>query len=276
MSLDQNEIKKLLEGVELEDGAIKGLTTILEKGLNEKVEAMKADEAKKLEEATASVTAKDAEIASLKEQMATLVEKADEYGKVCADEARAEVSALAEDYGKYVQQETAERLNEYAKYAASEFIKENKEKFVELDEYNRMKTVFETVKTSFEANGFPVNDEIALTEAKKEAASNKEAGNALFAQLQETKKELEVAQQALVFNEMTANLTDTQKERITSLSENVKFNGMDEFRSAMKFMVETVTKNRDTAVKPAITESREVVEPSKTSSSLIEQTLKVL
>jgi uncharacterized protein YdcH (DUF465 family) len=272
MSLDQNEIKKLLEGVELEEGAVAGIAAMVDKSINEKVEAAKA-------EAATQVTALSEENETLKAQIATLMEKADEYGKKMADEARAEVSALAEEYGKYVQQETAERLNEYAKYAASEFIKEQKDQFVQLDEYNRMKHVFETVKNSFESNGFPVNDEVALTEARKEVETSKTSFNSLFEKHEELKKELETAQQKIIFNEMTAGLTDVQKERLVGLSENVKVDGVEQFRSALKFMVETVTKTPTTAAaKPTATkleESREVVDPKK-PSSLIEQTLKVL
>jgi len=278
MSLDQNEIKKLLEGVELEEGAVTTLTALVEKALTAKTDSIRLEEGKKLEEANAASAAKDAEIASLKEQMATIIEKADEYGKMVAEETRKEVSALAEEYGKYVQQETAGRLNEYAKYAVSEFIKEQKDQFVQLDEYNRMKHAFNVVKESFERNGFQVDTSKELTEARQEVTTAKDSFNSLYKELQEAKKELETAQQTIIFNEMTAGLTDTQKERITNLSENVKFNGVDEFRSALKFMVETVTKEPKAATKPAgaLTESRsEPVDPNK-GSSLVAETLKYL
>jgi len=271
MSLDQNEIKKLLEGVELDDGAIKALTIMVEKRLDEKTSEKDA-EVKKLTEA------KDAEIAGLKEQLTVVIEKADEYGKMISEETRKEMATLAEEYGKYVQQETATRLNEYAKYAVGEFIKEQKDQFIHLDEYNRMKHVFETVKDSFERNGFQIDGSVELTEARNEVATAKDSFNSLYQQLQETKKELDLAQQTIVFKEMTESLTETQKERILSLSENVKFNGMDEFRSALKFMVETVTKDRGTpTTKPSaqLEESREAVEPKK-PSNLVEQTLKFL
>jgi uncharacterized protein YdcH (DUF465 family) len=272
MSLDQNEIKKLLEGVELEEGAVAGIAAMVDKSINEKVEAAKA-------ESVAKEAALNEENDALKAQIATLMEKADEYGKKMADEARAEVSTLAEEYGKYVQQETAERLNDYAKYATAEFIKEQKDNFVQLDEYNRMKHVFETVKSSFELNGFPVNDEVALTEARKDVETSKAAFNSLFEKHEELTKELETAQQKIIFSEMTTGLSDVQKERLVGLSENVKVDGVEQFRSALKFMVETVTKTPTTAAaKPAaqkLDESRDAIDP-KTPSSLIENTLKFL
>lgn len=264
MSLDQTEIKKLLEGVELEEGAIITLASLIEKRVGEKLQEV--------------ATAKDAEITGLKERLTEVIKKAEEYGQYCSNETRAEVSALAEEYGKSVQEELVGRLNEYSKYAINEFITEQKEQFVQLDEFNRMKHVFETVKHSFETNGFQIDTSKELTEAKTEIANAKESFNSLYTQLQETQKELATAQQAIIFNEMTANLTDTQKERIHDLSENIKFNGLDEFHSAMKFMVETVTKDKgskETPAAPTLTESRESVE-QKNAKNLVEQVLKIL
>jgi Arc/MetJ-type ribon-helix-helix transcriptional regulator len=57
--------------------------------------------------------------------------------------------------------------------------------------------------------------------------------------------ELETAKRAIIFEKTTADLTDTQRERVGALVENVEFDTTDEFVTGLKLIVEMEKKKDD-------------------------------
>jgi len=137
------------------------------------------------------------------------------------------------------------RIDEAIDVAVDKFIAESENRFIQADEYARMKTLFEAVKTVFEQNAFALNENAAAEEAAAVLKEHREDYDALFERHMSLKDEnaalameLETAKCAIIFEKATADLTDTQRERVGTLVENVEFDTIDEFVTGLKLIVE--------------------------------------
>lgn len=233
-----DEIKALLEELQLPEETATQITAMLS-------EAFEKAKAEGKEEADAE---KDDEIEKLKEEIeqlneaaerneAHLMEKANEYG--------AHLIAKANEYGEFIKESTSTAAQEYAEYAIEEFIKENKERFVETENYARINYAFEMIKESFEANGFIVNTEARVEEVQTALNESIEEYDRVFAQLQEAREEIETLQRSAIFESKTADLADTQKEKVKSLLETVSFETNDEYSEGLTMFVEQVSAHKE-------------------------------
>ena len=160
----------------------------------------------------------------------------------------AEIAALNEQHAKALEDATVmanARIDEAIDVAVDKFIAESEDRFVQADEYARMKALFEAVKTVFEQNAFALNENAAAEEAAAVLKEHREDYDALFERHMSLKDEnaalameLETAKCAIIFEKATADLTDTQRERVGALVENVEFDTIDEFVTGLKLIVE--------------------------------------
>lgn len=160
----------------------------------------------------------------------------------------AEIAALNEQHAKALEDATVmanARIDEAIDVAVDKFIAESEERFVQADEYSRMKALFEAVKTVFEKNSFALNENAAAEEAAAVLKEHREDYDALFERHMSLKDEnaalaleLETAKRAIIFEKATADLTDTQRERVGDLVENVEFDTTEEFVTGLKLIVE--------------------------------------
>ena len=160
----------------------------------------------------------------------------------------AEIAALNEQHAKALEDATVmanARIDEAIDVAVDKFIAEAEERFVQADEYARMKALFEAVKTVFEQNAFALNEQAAADAAAAVLKEHREDYDALFERHMSLKDEnsaleleLETAKRAIIFEKATADLTDTQRERVGDLVENVEFDTTEEFVTGLKLIVE--------------------------------------
>ena len=167
----------------------------------------------------------------------------------------AEIAALNEQHAKALEDATVmanARIDEAIDVAVDKFIAEAEERFVQADEYARMKALFEAVKSVFEQNAFALNEQAAAAAAAAVLNEHREDYDALFERHMSLKDEnaalaleLETAKRAIIFEKATADLTDTQRERVGALVENVEFDTTDEFVTGLKLIVEMEKKKDD-------------------------------
>lgn len=222
-----DELKALLESLELSEDTVTQMQTILE-GAMKAVKDEAAAEREALEEAHA------AEITFLKE-------KADEYGvylKEKANEYGDFLKGKANAYGEHIKESVSGKMKEYADYAVEQFITENKERFVETEEYARMKSAFEYIKEAFEKNAFNVREDVAVVELQENLAESTRQYEALFEDLNAARTELNTINRTLILERATADLADTQKEKVNELLEAVSFETLDEYKDGVAMIVE--------------------------------------
>lgn len=167
----------------------------------------------------------------------------------------AEIAALNEQHVKALEDATVmanARIDEAIDVAVDKFIAESEDRFVQTDEFARMKKLFEAVKSVFEENAFALNENAATEAAEALLNEHREDYDTLFERHMSLKDEnaalaaeLEIAKRAIIFEKMTADLTDTQRERVGALVENVEFDATDEFVTGLKLIVEMEKKKDD-------------------------------
>lgn len=195
-------------------------------------------------------------------------------------EIEAEYKQLCEDYKEYVNAEYEEKVEEYIKeeviptfdkylsYVAEKFVEDNKMVIesnakVELADnfLNGMRMVAEVydVKISPEESSLIKNLESKVDEANK-----------TISDLLDTKKSLEESviklNKAAAINEALASYTDTQREKIVSLSEKIAFTDKEQFIADITEMANTYFPSGG---KPAEALD-EKTKPSKSSAEKIE------
>lgn len=150
------------------------------------------------------------------------------------------IKAKADEYGQYVVQEMSDKVDAYAEYVVEKFIEENKAALIEHQEFSRMKDVFDNVKRAFEDGLFKLDESACVSDLRAKLAESTEAYNKLFEETAALKKQLEELQYGVVFEALTKDLADTQREKISRLIENVSFASIDEFKRGVELMIEEI------------------------------------
>ncbi len=192
----------------------------------------------------------------------------------------AEIAALNEQHAKALEDATImanARIDEAIDVAVDKFIAESEERFVQADEFARMKALFEAVKTVFEQNAFALNENAAAEEAAALLKEHREDYDALFERHMSLKDEnaalaleLETAKRAIIFEKSTADLTDTQRERVGALVENVEFETTEEFVTGLKLIVEMEKKKDEDGKNKGEGEDGEAAEKADKAGKLHE------
>lgn len=243
----KQDIKTLFSDVELSEETLTAMNSLLTESVKSKTDPLSEE-----------IVALKVQIAELAEQHkleleemetkaneygAFLQEKADEYGeyiKEQADEYGTFLQNKANDYGKFIAEELSTKIDDYTDYVVEKFVAEHESSLLEQAEYNRMKQLFEDIKVSFEQNHFKLNEsqEPQNSDLEMKLSESTKAYTELYNEFVSTKKQLEDAQFAMIFENMTRDLTDTQKERVNNLLKNVSFSSLSEFKRGVELMVE--------------------------------------
>lgn len=214
-TLSQEELSSLLGDLELNEDTLKSLQGLVESRLNTLVESTQTTLSEK----------HTAELAALNEAHA------------------AEIAALkvrANEYGLMINESITGQVHAYTDRVVGEFIAEHKEKFETLEESARIKGAFALIKDAFETNGFTINENKALTEATERLEESKALANSLLEESNSLKEKLKITQQALIFEEITGPLADTQKEKVRTLSESVLFEDTEQYTKGIQLIVAQV------------------------------------
>ena len=196
-----------------------------------------------------------------------LKEQADKYGEHIKEKAQSygdEIADKAQSYGDYLTEQLSDKVESYAEYVVEEFISENKEKFVEQREYNKMKQVFETIKESFEANMFPLNENSQANKLSNKLQESKDAYGKLFKETQNLKKYAIYVERQQILEDLAYGLSDTQKEKIEKLTEN--FSDIEQYKTSINILVSDLKNKPTLTERVEQTTQRQVVKEQTVSS----------
>lgn len=151
-----------------------------------------------------------------------------------------ELQEKADAHIEEVKNQVDSRIQESVDSAVAEFIAENKEQLLQLEDYTKMKSAFDLIQEAFEKNAFSLNKNAETDSLKVELQEATKNYDSIFEELESTKKTLEEANMKLSFDELTSSLAETQKEKVRQLSEEVSFDGVEEYTRAVSLIVEQV------------------------------------
>ena len=230
------------------------------------VESFVAAKTAELQEQLESKTAEVELVKEKAEQWGDLIkEQAEKYGEHLKEKAQDygdEIAEKAQDYGDYLTEQLSDKVESYAEYVVEEFINENKEKFVEQKEYNKMKAVFETIKESFEANMFPLNENSQANKLANKLQESKDAYGKLFKETQNLKKYATYVERQQILEELAYGLSDTQKEKIEKLTEN--FSDINQYRTSIGILVSDLKNKPSTLTEKVETKNVQVIKEETT------------
>lgn len=267
-----DEIKALLEELNLSEETATQITAVLAEAFEKAKE-----EGKK--EAEVESAEKDKEIEELKEHIEFIMEQAENYGAYLMEKANEYGDFLKEKanaYGEHVKDTLTEKVKEYADFAVEQFIAENKERFVETEEYERMKSSFIAIKEAFEYNGFDVREDVHVQELQQSLIESTEEYEKIFEELQNARNEISSLQRQMILEKATADLAETQKEKLNELLENVSFDTTEEFSEGINLLVEQVKSQTVVVADEGEILSEDVKPSGKTIDPSVARYLKLL
>lgn len=237
------ELKALLEQAGISTETFEQLATILQESVDAALEEQAA--------------AHKAEMAELKEHVdnytAFVAEAANEYAEGLKES--------AEGYTGYVRDALMEEVKGYAEYAATEFIRENKERLVETEKFARMQAAFELIKESFELNGFPLEENAQAAKLEQDLKEAREAFENSIELVEQLKEEKKKADRELKLMEASIDLTLSEREQLRVLVESVDFSSDEEFDRGLGMLIEQVSGGTGTEL-TSLTESVEEETPA--------------
>lgn len=194
--------------------------------------------ANRLDEENEKVKAQaDSKIAQLEN---SLTEQKNDY--------EAKLTALnekAEAYADYVVEEMTKRVDDYCNFVVENFIAEHRDQLVDTVTYNRMADTLRIIREAFETNYFPLTNEPASKVLTNQLKEIKEEYNKLFTNYSNLLHENENKEKALVteqktriFEDLTKDLADTQKEKLVTLIEKANFTNLDTYKTGVTMLVE--------------------------------------
>lgn len=219
------EVQKLVDDLELDKDVIEQINDAFQAKLKEQEEELKEEAEKEKEKAINEAVAKTKN---------HLIKRANSYGANLVEKANA--------YGKYIQKQTAMRVDEYVDHVMQEYIKENEQKFSKLALFERQKNAFDALKAAFESNGFEIESSEDIS--KSRVTKLEEENNKLFDQLNESRRDAEDAKRTLFYEMKTKELAETQREQVKSLLEKVNTRSLKDFTAALDLIVEEVGRRK--------------------------------
>ena len=159
-----------------------------------------------------------------------------------------EVEKLTESY--------EEKLDAYLDYVVENFMKENQVAIEEGIKNDIAEQVMESVATIIESNGYKLPEgKVDVAEALAEEVRDTE--KKLNEQIEENialKQQVEKYQLKEAVAELSADLSDASKEKLAKLSENISYNNIDDFKSKVGVLKESLGITPAKVVNETITE----------------------
>lgn len=212
----KEQLKELLPDVDISDEFVSKLTASIETVVAQRVE----------------------------EETRHIHEKADEYSVMIQQEVE-DVKEKASAYADYVVEEMTKKVEDYCEFVIEQFVKDEKQKLVETEEYCRMSKVMNTVRRVFEENYFQLDSEPATQAMDDQLKESKADFNNLFEdhrtlkrQIEEYNKYVESENRKAIFESVTQDLADTQQERLSRLVERAEFPNLESYKLGLEMMVE--------------------------------------
>lgn len=167
---------------------------------------------------------------------------------------KAELMEHAQLYAEQVRTETLSEMQEMVQEAKNEFIKENQEKFDELDEMARYKSTLNTIKESFEKIGLGLSEDLAFTQLEESVAEKESEIEKLQESLKAKELEIFEHQKVAKFKELTENLSDLQREKLEVLSEAITADSIDTYSKTLGYIIDSTVEKAPKAIVESVEE----------------------
>jgi len=170
-----------------------------------------------------------------------------------------------------------ENLDSYLDYVVEEWMKENELAIETGVKVEMAESLMDGLKSLFEEHNIEVNDETVDVVAglEEQAKELKDAANEAINEAVALKAEIASLKAERVFEEMTEDLTITQRERLKVLSEKLDADNIDEYKSDLATLKESffakpkaVVEGTDDVEEEIITEETKVKAPVSDYSSI--------
>lgn len=245
---------KLQESINTAIESAKAETTAtVTQSMNESIDALKDTHATELQNLTESFkeyVAKDiheAEVNSLKESTnQRIAEYVDEINTL---------KESANKYAEYVTEQLTEKAEKYIGECMQEYQNQHAELFERVEKNNKMESLFETVKQTFESFGFGLDKDAAYTSLQEKVNTLTEAVNAekekvTLTESKLAQKELDILKEKEL-QKATDGMSLNERERITKLSESINAKNIDEFKGVLNIVIANTITESKTAVDEA-------------------------
>lgn len=247
-----------------------GEDTISEETATKLAELFEAAVAAAVEKNTEEKDAEKAAALKEKTEEVEAAKKEAEDAKADAEKSKAEKDEAIAKADKAVadaKEESEKRVDEAVQAAAERILTENRDQFLALDRLTRTEKALETIKSAFEANGFSLNENAELDQTKQALEEATKALEETKAHAIDLEAALLVSQCAVALNELTADLADTQREKVEALAESIEVSSVEEYRSAVALIVEQAKTSGDKA--PAAVVLEEGTKPNASMAAAV-------
>lgn len=179
--------------------------------------------------------------AAVKTEAKELAESYSEYVKEEYEAKETELKEKMEEYSEYVQEEYATKLDEYGDYVVEKFMEENKLAIENGVKAGLFDSLMENMRSVFANHNIKLDDEAvdvveeledSLSETEQQLAEAKKEIISLKATLSQDAKAKEI-------REATTDLTESQKEKVMTLAEDIEYD--DAFSGTLATLIKTVT-----------------------------------
>jgi hypothetical protein len=169
-----------------------------------------------------------------------------------------------------------ENLDSYLDYVVEEWMKENELAIEAGIKVEMAESLMSGLKDMFEAHDIDISEEKAdvVADLEEQVADIKDEANKAIMENVELSRELAAMRSAAVFDEMSEDLTLTQRERLKVLSEKLNFEDIGEYTNDLKTLKESFFAKKTTIVEEAeeeveiMTEDTDVKTPVSDYSSI--------
>ena len=158
-----------------------------------------------------------------------------------------------------------ENLDSYLDYVVEEWMKENELAIEAGIKVDMAESLMDGLKELFEAHNIEVDDETIdiVNGLEEEVAAVKEEANKTIDENVKLAKEIAALKAEKVFEEMTEELTMTQRERMKVLSEKLEFENIDEYTQNLTTLKEAFIADEKPALKEEVEEEEIITEEAE-------------
>ena len=186
---------------------------------------------------------------------AAVNEAATAKASVIVEEKTAELEKELQESVESTVEQMVENLDSYLDYVVEEWMQENELAIEAGIKVEMAESLMDGLRGLFEEHNIEIDDETidVVAGLEEEVASLKEEANSKIDENLALAKEIAAFQAAKVFDELTEDMTLTQRERLKVLSEKLDFQNIDEYTANL----ETLKESFFTEEKPVVTEEVE-------------------
>lgn len=148
------------------------------------------------------------------------------------------INEAASKYANHVQSELTEQATEYVTKVISEYKTEHEAMFESIAKFNQMNGLVEGIKNLMGAAGFTLDDNTRFDNLQRQVNEAQQQRDALQQQLNET---VSRHNREKIFESLTHDMSELQRERLAKLSESIKVTEVNEYTSVLNMLKESIT-----------------------------------